>query len=112
LILAMANRSPLVYLAGPLVVMAALLPGSRLTSRRLIGFGVLVLIVVSTVGTYRIVTQPAFRHYEEYGDAIARGDYLDVAWTSTSHYAGVVPANAVLVKHLVDDRTLDRQWGR
>jgi len=104
------NRIPLVYLGLPVVAMVAIV-GKKIQSRHLIMAAVVALIGVAGVGTYRVLSQPDFRSYEEYRVDLAQGDELGVAVTSVTHYAEVVPANAVLVKQLIDEQRIPLKYG-
>ncbi len=110
LIALFGNRIPLVYLGLPIVAMVAIV-GHRLTSRHLIATAAIALAAVAAVGTYRVFSQPDFRSYEEYRVDLAQDDKLGVALTSVTHYAEVVPANAVLVKQLVDNDKIPYKYG-
>ncbi|AMY23427.1 O-antigen polymerase [Rhodococcoides fascians] len=110
-ILAMGNRSPLLYLLVPLLFLYPMKSDKRVSSIPLIGFIVLISIGIVGIGTYRVVSQDSFRSYSEYRIELAQGDYLGIAGTTFEHYAGVVPANAVLAKSLIDEGKLDYQFG-
>lgn len=110
-ILAMGNRSPLLYLLVPLLFLYPMKSEKKVSSVPLIGFVVLIAIGIVGIGTYRVVSQDSFRSYSEYRIELAQGDYLGVAATTFEHYAGVVPANAVLAKSLIDQGKLDYQFG-
>lgn len=112
LILGLGNRSPLVYVLVPLVVVAVAQARQTVSTTRLAAAVVAVAVLIAAAGTYRIVNQPDFQNYAEYRVALADGDYLKVAWISTEHYAKVVPANAVLVRRLVDEGSIELQWGK
>lgn len=111
LILAMGNRSPLLYLLVPLIFLYPLARGKKPSSIPLIAAIALIAIGIVGVGTYRVVSQESFRSYSEYRVELAQGDYLGVALTTFEHYAGVVPDNAVLAKSLIDSGKLNYQYG-
>jgi len=115
IILALGNRSPLLYLFVPLIFYAWLGRSGSITKR----FGnATVTVVVAVIaigivgiGTYRVVSQENFRSYSEYKADLAANDYLGVAQTVFEHYAGVVPENAILAKRLVDEGELEHKFG-
>lgn len=109
-ILGMANRSPLLYLLGPILGMMAL-TSSRVKSRHLMFGGLLLALLVVSIGTYRVMSQEAFRGYAEYSRPLAEGDVLEVARISALHYVEVVPQNAVLTKAIVDSGRLGPELG-
>lgn len=111
LVLAMGNRSPLLYLLVPLIFLYPMRSTKATSSLRLIILVSLIAIGVVGVGTYRVISQESFKSYSEYSNDLARGDYIAVAATTFEHYAGVVPENAVLAKKLVDQGKLDYQFG-
>lgn len=111
LTLGMANRSPLVYLIVPLLVIALAQGRIRIKSRGIIIVAVIVAAVVASIGAFRVVSQAEFASYEEYRTDLYNDDYLQVGLTSFEHYAGVVTENAVLTKNMVDSGDIDTQWG-
>jgi hypothetical protein len=112
LILGLADRSPLLYIALPLVVLAAMADRQKVRSPQLLVAGLLLLAIVAGLGTYRIFSQAEFRKYSEYSQSIANRDYIGVALTSVQHYAKVIPENAVLTKTLVDEDRIHYQFGQ
>lgn len=111
LIVGLGNRSPLVYLLLPLAVLVVTESSRRVGTLRIVGAIAVVSALVVGIGTYRIVSQPDFENYAEYREALSNDDYARVAWVSTEHYAKVVPANAVLVRKLVDEGAIEPQYG-
>lgn len=110
IIVLFANRIPIVYLGAPVVAMAAVV-GTRLRSRHLVAVAAIALVVVGMFGAYRVMNQPDFLTYDEYRSDLAQGDRVGIAVTTVTQYARVVPANAVLVKRLVDGGRIDEKLG-
>lgn len=111
MVLALGNRSPLVYLAGGVLIVCMIRTDVRYASVKAIVLTALTLAMVVSIGTYRIFSQSDFRSYAEYKDSLASNDYLAVALTSLGHYAQVVADNAVLAKRLVDEGVILPQLG-
>ncbi|MET8272469.1 hypothetical protein [Streptomyces sp. NPDC005096] len=111
IVLALANRSPLIYLLIPLALasgMTALSPRGR---RRLV-FGFLAAATLSVgLGTFRIASQEEFRSYAEYRTPLAEHDYLEVARISVIHYVEVVAENAVLTYSLAENQQIETKFG-
>jgi hypothetical protein len=111
MIVALGDRSPLLYLLIPLGVTFSIAGRRRFGSIQILGVGLAVLVIIAGLGAYRIVSQEDFRSYPEYRKDIAEKNYLAIAETSLTHYAEVVPANAVLTKRLVDKGLIHYQYG-
>jgi hypothetical protein len=111
LIVALGDRSPLLYLLIPLGVTFSIAGRRQFGSIQILGVGLSVLAIIAALGAYRIVSQEDFRSYPEYRKDIAEKNYLGIAATSLTHYAEVVPANAVLTKRLVDKGLIHYQYG-
>jgi len=105
-----ANRMPLIYLVAPLVAIGAI-ASQRIKNRHLLIAGAIGLVAVAILGTYRVTSEPTFRSYQEYQADLATGNDIGIAQTVVTHYAEVVPANAVLVKHLVDQGAIGTKFG-
>lgn len=111
IILALANRSPLLYLFIPLVFILFGQRRIKLTSSRLAVLAATLVGLVGSIGASRIFSQAEFASYAEYRSDIASGNFLGVMLTSLGHYTRVVPENGVLTKALVDDGSLPLQFG-
>lgn len=110
MVLALANRSPLIYLFMPLAFMA-LVSNRQMTRARFVASVLVVSIGIISLGTYRIVSQVEFRNYAEYQQPLADGDYVQIAWVTVGHYARIVAQNAVLTKQLRDEGALNLKLG-
>lgn len=111
IITGMANRSPYLYLLIPLAFVITETRRFKLSTPKLLLVGAVVASVILGFGTFRIFSQEEFAKYAEYQHAIAANDYLQVALTSLTHYAQVVPENQVLTTRLVDAGSVPLQWG-
>ena len=111
IILAMGNRSPLLYLYIPVAFVLFDQKRIKVTAPRIVLSVLVLLAVIASIGVYRVFSQSQFASYAEYRSAIASRDYAAVALTSLTHYADVIPENAVLTKHLVDDGKLEHKYG-
>ena len=111
ILIGLANRSPLLYLLCPLALGAWGYGLYRLSGPRVIAGGLALVLLVAGIGGYRVISQEAFYNYAEYSEDLASGNYAGVALTALTHYAGVVPSNAVLTKNLVDSGELDIKLG-
>ncbi|WP_081821442.1 oligosaccharide flippase family protein [Rhodococcus sp. UNC23MFCrub1.1] len=112
MILALGNRSPLLYLAGPLFITTLLGGSKQKSSWYVLSIVVLGMATVASIGTFRIASQAEFASYSEYREDLAQSDYIGVAWTSVSQYAEVVADNAILTKELVDAGSIPVQLGQ
>lgn len=111
IVVALANRSPILYLAVPLVFGYVIAINRRVKSMRIIAMSAAFASVIVGIGTYRIVSQAEFVKYSEYRSDLVEGNIVGVAVTSFNHYARVVADNAVLSKYLVDNDRLDYKFG-
>jgi oligosaccharide repeat unit polymerase len=113
LILFLANRSPLLYLFGPLVFVSISrkIKIKRPSSLKPIIVATLCMLLIVGIGTYRIFSQIQFLMYPEYATAIQNKDVAAVALLSAEHYANVIASNAVLTKSLVDNGAIPRKYG-
>lgn len=112
-VVGLGNRSPLLYLGLPLLLIAlSSARDPRRTSGRIVATVLILMAIVVAFGSYRITSQTEFRSYSEYRTDFAEGNYLRVSWTSLRHYADVIPRNAVLTKRLADEGALPVGWGR
>ena len=109
--LAFANRSPLLYLIVPLVVLLHISNPTKWRSSRIALCALAVLAIVASMGTYRALSQDDFRNYTEYRAAIAANDLFMVATIGVTHYADIVPQNAALSKDLLDQHLIEQKWG-
>jgi hypothetical protein len=110
-ILGLANRSPLLYLYVPLLMIVFDRGKIRLTTPRVLAAVAAIGMVIVSIGTFRVFSQTDFARYQEFRGDIATGDYIGVATTTFTHYAQVVTENAVLTKSLVDDGSISLQYG-
>ncbi len=110
-ILSVGSRIPLLYFAFPLVVVVALV-GQKIKSRHIVVVAILALVFLGWYGAFRIEGQEGLNNHPMYKAAVAQGDTTQVAMTAVEHYAGVIPANAVLVKRLVDQERIPLQYGQ
>lgn len=111
IVVALANRSPILYLVVPLVFGYVIAINRRVKSIRIIAMSLAFASVIVGIGTYRIVSQAEFIKYSEYRSDLAEGNIAGVAATSFNHYARVVADNAVLSKYLVDSGRMDHKFG-
>lgn len=111
IIVGLANRSPLLYLICPIALAAWAYGLYKLTGMRVLAGGIALVLMVAAIGGYRVVSQEAFYDYAEYSEDLAAGNYVGVALTALTHYAGVVPSNAVLTKHLIDSGQMNLKLG-
>ena len=111
IVVALANRSPIVYLAVPLVFGYVIAINRRVKSMRIVAMSVAFASIIIGIGTYRIVSQAEFVKYSEYRSDLVEGNIVGVAATSFNHYARVVADNAVLAKYLVDSGRLEHKFG-
>lgn len=111
ILVGMANRSPLLYLFGPMIFVSVVVARRRVGSARIAIVAGLLAVLVVSAGVYRIFSQSEFRLYAEYREDLYQGNVLGIAETSLTHYAEVVADNAILSKHLVDVGTLPMKFG-
>lgn len=110
-ILGLANRSPLLYLFVPLLLIFASQKRLRLSSGRILLAVGLIAIAILSLGAFRVFSQEDFVRYEEYRADISSQNYVGVALTTLTQYAEVVADNAVLTKSLVDSGDIPLQFG-
>lgn len=107
----MANRSPLLYLAVPLLFIILFQSKTSVEPLKVLVAVMILGTIIVGFGTYRIVSQEAFQNYDEYREDFASKKYISIAATSLLHYAAVVPKNAILAKDLIDSGHLQYQFG-
>lgn len=105
-----ANRVPFIYFVFPLAVMVAVTT-KKLGSRRIVIIAVSLLGLMGALAAWRVYNTQDMASSYQYRDAVARGDNLAIAWSAISHYARVVPENAMLVKDVVDSGAMPLQFG-
>jgi oligosaccharide repeat unit polymerase len=110
-ILGLANRSPLLYLFVPLLLVFGAQKRFRLSSMRIIGAVAIAAVLVLSIGTFRVFSEDQFVRYDEYRVDLSTGNYLGVATTTLTQYAEVVADNAVLTKTLVDEGAIPLKFG-
>jgi hypothetical protein len=110
-ILGLANRSPLLYLFVPLLLVFGAQRRFKLTSLRIVGAVAVAAVLVLSIGTFRVFSEDQFVRYDEYRVDLSTGNYLGVAATTLTQYAEVVADNAVLTKSLVDEGAIPLKFG-
>jgi oligosaccharide repeat unit polymerase len=111
IILGLANRSPLLYLFVPLLIIFSSQKRIRLNSARILGAVGVAVVLVLSIGTFRVFSQDEFARYDEYRVNIASENYVAVGATTFVQYAQVVADNAVLTKALVDEGAIPLKFG-
>lgn len=107
----LANRSPLVYLFGSLVIVRVLMSQTAVPKSRIYAGAALGLLMILALGTFRIFSQDEFQKYDEYRFDLAEANYTAVTITAANAYIRVVGQNEALVRDLYSSGLLETRFG-